>query len=55
MRVIEYVNLPDDEQSQLTMLLCKASAEYYGGGTPIMTDYEYKRSCQMSNQGFFTV
>jgi len=46
MKVIEYVNLPDDEQSQLTMLLCKASAEYYGGGTPIMTDYEFDRKLE---------
>ena len=46
MRVIEYVNLPDDEQSQLTMLLCKASAEYYGGGTPIMTDYAFDRKLE---------
>ena len=46
MKVIEYVNLPDNEQSQLTMLLCKASAEYYGGGTPIMTDYEFDKKLE---------
>ena len=46
MKVIEYVNLPDDEQSQLTMLLCKASAEYYGGGTPIMTDYAFDKKLE---------
>ena len=28
------------------MLLCKASAEYYGGGTPIMTDYAFDKKLE---------
>ena len=46
MKIVPYVDIKNDEQSQLTMLLCKASAEYYGGGTPIMTDYEFDKKLE---------